>query len=54
MNGLWERLLQVPGIETPPVLFQWLHEGLGPFLVDPRVFGCLCAKDVSCEEFQLV
>ncbi|XP_066053928.1 mesothelin-like [Chamaea fasciata] len=54
MNGLWERLLRVPGIETPPVLFQWLHEGLGPFLVEPRVFGCLRAKDVSCEEFQQV
>ncbi|XP_068063370.1 mesothelin-like isoform X2 [Anomalospiza imberbis] len=47
-------MLQVPGIETPPVLFQWLHEGLGPFLVQPEVFGCLRAKDVSCEEFQLL
>ncbi|XP_056358879.1 mesothelin [Oenanthe melanoleuca] len=54
LNGLWERMLQVPGIETPPVLFQWLHEGLEPFLVDPKVFGCLHGKDVSCEEFQLL
>ncbi|XP_053848254.1 mesothelin-like [Vidua macroura] len=54
INGLWERMLQVPGIETPPVLFQWLHEGLEPFLVQPEVFGCLRAKDVSCEEFQLL
>ncbi|XP_041575024.2 otoancorin isoform X1 [Taeniopygia guttata] len=54
INGLWERMLQVPGIETPPVLFQWLHEGLEPFLLQPEVFGCLRAKDVSCEEFQLL
>ncbi|XP_033373895.1 mesothelin-like [Parus major] len=54
MNGLWERMLRVPGIETPPVLFQWVHEGLEPFLVHPEVFGCLRAKDVSCEEFQPV
>ncbi|RMC17554.1 hypothetical protein DUI87_05217 [Hirundo rustica rustica] len=52
MNGLWERLLRVPGIGTPPVLLQWLREGLEPFLVEPRVFGCLRAKDVSCEEFR--
>ncbi|KAM4765097.1 mesothelin isoform 1-T2 [Cyanocitta cristata] len=54
MNGLWERMLRVPGIESPPVLAQWVHEGLEPFLVEPKVFGCLHAKDVSCEEFQLV
>ncbi|XP_014741841.1 PREDICTED: uncharacterized protein LOC106859249 [Sturnus vulgaris] len=54
INGLWERLLQVPGIGTPPVLFQWLHEGLEPFLVHPEIFGCLRAKGVSCEEFQLL
>ncbi|XP_023792711.1 mesothelin-like [Cyanistes caeruleus] len=54
MNGLWERMLRVPGIETPPVLFQWVHQGLEPFLAQPEVFGCLRAKDVSCEEFQLV
>ncbi|XP_005054043.1 PREDICTED: mesothelin [Ficedula albicollis] len=47
-------MLQVPGIETPPVLFQWLREGLEPFLVDPEVFGCLRGKDVSCDEFQLL
>lgn len=54
INGLWEKLLQVPGIGTPPVLFQWLHEGLEPFLVHPEIFGCLRAKGVSCEEFQLL
>ncbi|XP_064246381.1 mesothelin isoform X2 [Passer domesticus] len=54
LNGLWERMLQVPGIETPPVLLQWLQGGLGPFLVNPEVFGCLLAKNVSCEEFQLL
>ncbi|XP_063270153.1 mesothelin isoform X2 [Prinia subflava] len=54
MNGLWERLLGVPGIETPPVLLQWLHRGLRALLEQPRIFGCLRAKDVSCEEFQLL
>lgn len=54
MNGLWERMLRVPGIENPPVLAQWVHEGLEPFLVEPKVFGCLRAKDMSCEEFRLV
>lgn len=54
INGLWEKMLRVPGIETPPVLSQWVQGGLQPFLVEPKVFGCLRAKDVSCEEFRLV
>ncbi|KAL9835721.1 mesothelin [Geothlypis trichas] len=47
-------MLQVPGIETPPVLLRWLQGGLQPLLVPPEVFGCLRAKDVSCEQFQLL
>ncbi|KAM7007567.1 mesothelin [Passerculus sandwichensis] len=54
LNGLWERMLQVPGIGTPPVLLPWLHGGLQPLLGHPEVFGCLRAKDVSCEQFQLL
>ncbi|XP_057891774.1 mesothelin [Melospiza georgiana] len=54
LNGLWERMLQVPGIGTPPVLLLWLHGGLQPLLGHPEVFGCLRAKDVSCEQFQLL
>ncbi|XP_077043149.1 mesothelin [Agelaius phoeniceus] len=47
-------MLQVPGIETLPVLLQWLRGGLQPFLLHPQGFGCLRAKDVSCEQFQLL
>ncbi|XP_027761231.1 mesothelin-like [Empidonax traillii] len=45
-------MLQVPDIESPPVLSQWVHGGLQPFLVEPKVFGCLHGKNVSCESFQ--
>ncbi|KAM6054904.1 mesothelin isoform 2-T2 [Chlamydotis macqueenii] len=54
INGLWEKMLQVPDIDSPPVLSQWVHEGLQPFLVDPKVFACLHAKKLSCETFQMV
>ncbi|KAM9372394.1 mesothelin [Phaethornis superciliosus] len=52
INGLWEKMLQEPDIESPPVLSQWVHEGLQPFLVKPKVFACLHAKNVLCETFQ--
>ncbi|XP_064581853.1 mesothelin-like isoform X2 [Zonotrichia leucophrys gambelii] len=54
LNGLWERLLRLPGIGTPPVLLQWLQGGLQPLLGHPEIFGCLRAKGVSCEQFQLL
>nr|XP_013809428.1 PREDICTED: mesothelin-like [Apteryx mantelli mantelli] len=54
MNGLWEKMLQVPDIDSPPVLFQWVHEGLQPFLVKPTVFACLHAKNVLCKTFQKI
>ncbi|KAM6407428.1 mesothelin-like isoform 2-T2 [Rhynochetos jubatus] len=54
INGLWEKMLQVPDIASPPVLSQWVHEGLQPFLVKPKVFACLHAKNVSCEAFQMI
>ncbi|XP_032560336.1 mesothelin-like [Chiroxiphia lanceolata] len=54
INGLWEKMLQVPDIESPPVLSQWVHGGLQPFLEEPKVFGCLHGKNVSCETFQLL
>ncbi|XP_068764812.1 mesothelin isoform X2 [Struthio camelus] len=53
-NGLWEKMLQVPDIDSPPVLFQWVHEGLQPFLVKPTVFACLRAKNVLCRTFQKI
>ncbi|XP_025950951.2 mesothelin [Dromaius novaehollandiae] len=52
INGLWEKMLQVPDIDSPPVLFRWVHEGLQPFLVKPTVFACLHAKKVLCKTFQ--
>ncbi|KAM6320041.1 mesothelin isoform 2-T12 [Podargus strigoides] len=54
INGLWEKMLQVPDIGSPPVLSQWVHEGLQPFLVEPKVFACLHAKNVLCETFQMI
>ncbi|XP_074775418.1 mesothelin isoform X2 [Athene noctua] len=54
INGLWERMLQVPDIGSPPVLSQWVHEGLQPFLVEPKVFACLRAKNVLCETFWMI
>ncbi|PKU37053.1 mesothelin isoform x1 [Limosa lapponica baueri] len=54
INGLWEKMLQVPDIDSPPVLSQWIHEGLQPFLVEPEVFACLHAKNVFCEAFQKI
>ncbi|XP_025909821.1 mesothelin [Nothoprocta perdicaria] len=54
VNGLWEKMLQVPGIDSPPVLSQWVHKGLQPFLAHPTVSACLRAKNVSCEDFQKV
>ncbi|XP_054699633.1 mesothelin [Grus americana] len=54
INGLWEKMLQVPDIDSPPVLSQWVHEGLQPFLVEPKVFACLHAKNVLCEAFQKI
>uniref|UniRef100_A0A8C0EYR5 Mesothelin n=1 Tax=Bubo bubo TaxID=30461 RepID=A0A8C0EYR5_BUBBB len=54
INGLWEKMLQVPDIGSPPVLSQWVHEGLQPFLVEPKVFACLRAKNVLCETFRMI
>ncbi|KAM6196701.1 mesothelin [Sarcoramphus papa] len=54
INGLWEKMLQVPDIDSPPILSQWVHEGLQPFLVEPKVFACLHAKNVLCETFQMI
>ncbi|XP_071617580.1 mesothelin [Heliangelus exortis] len=54
INGLWEKMLQEPDIESPNVLSQWVHEGLQPFLAKPKVFACLCAKNVLCETFQKI
>lgn len=54
INGLWEKMLEVPDIDSPPVLSQWIHEGLQPFLVEPKVFACLHAKNLSCETFQIM
>ncbi|XP_064317471.1 mesothelin [Phalacrocorax carbo] len=54
INGLWEKMLQVPDIDSPPVLSHWIHEGLQPFLVEPKVFACLHAKTVLCEMFQKI
>ncbi|KAM6352548.1 otoancorin-like isoform 1-T7 [Alca torda] len=54
INGLWEKMLQVPDIDSPPVLSQWVREGLQPFLVEPKVFACLHAKNVFCETFQKI
>ncbi|KAK4813444.1 hypothetical protein QYF61_005392 [Mycteria americana] len=54
INGLWEKMLQVPDIDSPSVLSQWVHEGLQPFLVEPKVFACLRAKNVLCETFQMI
>ncbi|XP_030315712.1 mesothelin-like isoform X2 [Calypte anna] len=54
INGLWEKMLQEPDIESPNVLSQWVHEGLQPFLAKPKVFACLHAKNVSCETFQKI
>ncbi|XP_068002585.1 mesothelin-like isoform X1 [Melanerpes formicivorus] len=51
-NGLWERLLQVPGIGSPALLSQWLHGGLQPFLAKPQLAACLHAKNIQCETFQ--
>ncbi|XP_069725943.1 mesothelin-like isoform X2 [Phaenicophaeus curvirostris] len=53
-NGLWERMQQIPDIDHPRVLSQWVQEGLQPFLVQPKVFACLHAKKVSCETFQKI
>ncbi|KAK2533625.1 Msln [Columba guinea] len=52
INGLWEKMLQTPNIDSPPILSQWVHEGLQPFLVEPKVFACLHAKNILCETFQ--
>nr|XP_013223131.2 mesothelin isoform X1 [Columba livia]XP_021146151.1 mesothelin isoform X1 [Columba livia]XP_021146152.1 mesothelin isoform X1 [Columba livia]XP_021146153.1 mesothelin isoform X1 [Columba livia]XP_021146154.1 mesothelin isoform X1 [Columba livia]XP_021146155.1 mesothelin isoform X1 [Columba livia]XP_021146156.1 mesothelin isoform X1 [Columba livia]XP_021146157.1 mesothelin isoform X1 [Columba livia]XP_021146158.1 mesothelin isoform X1 [Columba livia]XP_021146159.1 mesothelin isoform X1 [ len=52
INGLWEKMLQTPNIDSPPILSQWVHEGLQPFLVEPKVFACLHAKNIVCETFQ--
>ncbi|XP_012983486.3 mesothelin [Melopsittacus undulatus] len=54
INGLWEKMLEVPDIDSPPVLSQWIHEGLQPFLVKPKIFACLHAKNLSCETFQMI
>ncbi|XP_065540888.1 mesothelin-like isoform X1 [Lathamus discolor] len=54
INGLWEKMLEVPDIDSPPVLSQWIHGGLQPFLVEPKVFACLHAKNLSCETFQMI
>lgn len=54
INGLWEKMLHVPGIDSPPVLSQWVHEGLQSFLVEPKVFDCLHTKNVLCETFRTV
>ncbi|KAM9013306.1 mesothelin isoform 1-T1 [Ara ararauna] len=54
INGLGEKMLEVPDIDSPPVLSQWIHEGLQPFLVEPKVFACLHAKNLSCETFQMI
>ncbi|XP_062444284.1 uncharacterized protein LOC134147287 isoform X2 [Rhea pennata] len=54
INGLWEKMLQVPDIESPPVLFQWVHEGLQPFLVKPTAFACLHDKNMLCKTFRKI
>ncbi|XP_010568743.1 PREDICTED: mesothelin isoform X4 [Haliaeetus leucocephalus] len=54
INGLWEKMLQVPDIDSPPILSQWVHEGLQAFLVEPKVFACLHDKNVLCETFQMI
>ncbi|XP_064008771.1 mesothelin [Pogoniulus pusillus] len=54
INGLWEKMLQVPDIASPPVLSQWVHHGLQPFLAEPKVAACLHAKNVLCETFQVI
>ncbi|XP_013150757.2 uncharacterized protein LOC106112168 [Falco peregrinus] len=54
INGLWEKMLQVPDIESLPVLSQWVHGGLQPFLVEPKVFACLHTKNVLCDTFQMI
>ncbi|XP_009922951.2 mesothelin [Haliaeetus albicilla] len=54
INGLWEKMLQVPDIDSPPILSQWVHEGLQAFLVESKVFACLHDKNVLCETFQMI
>ncbi|XP_053899059.1 uncharacterized protein LOC128844930 [Malaclemys terrapin pileata] len=46
-NGIWERMLQMPDATSPPILSQWLKR-LQPFVVNPKVFTCLHAKNTSC------
>ncbi|XP_067390320.1 mesothelin [Emydura macquarii macquarii] len=47
-NGIWEIMLQLPDAASPHVLSQWLHGRLRPFVVNPKVFTCLRAKNTSC------
>ncbi|CAN8192175.1 unnamed protein product [Coccothraustes coccothraustes] len=44
LSGLWEseRMLQVPPVEPP----------MAPILQQPRLLGCLRARNVSCQQFQ--
>ncbi|KAG6927456.1 hypothetical protein G0U57_009827, partial [Chelydra serpentina] len=41
-------MLQMPDATSPSLLSQWLKR-LQPFVVNPKVFACLRAKNTSCE-----